>query len=158
MDQTFKTTIPTKKLQQKLLQLLQNINGKEFTFEEAANPTIPQCKIIFEFGIAEENNFNYIDQEEIKKAKTLLKQENPTAIDLFCAIRYYKTKTQKKTPLKFDYYLLRTIFNQDNFQIQIFHKKGPRYLSPQDLTQFIINKTNETSNKKILKQTPESTE
>ena len=152
MVETYKTTLPTKKLQQKLIQLLSKLNGKEFSFEEAANPTIPECKIIFEFGLADAQNFNYIDEEEVKKAQKLLRQENPTTIDFFCAIRYYKTKTEKKTPLKFDYYLLRTLTNQDNFEIQIYHKKGPRYLSPEDLTLFIVNKTNETANKKILKK------
>jgi len=71
-------------------------------------------------------------------------------MDFFCAIRYYKG--EKKSALKFDYYLLRTIYNKGILEIQVFHKKGLRYLSPEDLTLFIINKTNETSSRKILKK------
>jgi hypothetical protein len=155
MIETYKTTLPTKKLQQKILQLLCKINGKEFSFEETANPTIPECKIIFEFGIADAESFNYIDEEELKKAQALLRKENLTTIDFFCAIRYYKNHAEKKTPLKFDYYLLRTLTDQNTFEIQVFHKRGPRYLSPEDLTLFIVNKTNESSNRKILNKEAE---
>jgi len=76
-------------------------------------------------------------------------------MDFFCAIRYYKG--EKKRALKFDYYLLRIVFNRGILEIQVFHKKGPRYISPEDLTMFIFNKTNAASNRKILKKQTSST-
>ena len=140
------------KLQQRLIQTFYEINKREFSFEEAANPTIPGCRIIFEFGLADTESFNYIDKEEVKKALNALKSENIDTLDFFCAIRYYKGDGQRKRALKFDYYLIRTVYNQNLFEIQIHHKKGLRYVSPEDLASFIFNKLNEASNRKILKK------
>ena len=153
--ESFNSTLSSKQLQQRLIQVLYEINKKEFSFEEAANPTIPECKLIFEFGLADAENFNYIDEEEVKKVLNVLEKEHLRTMDFFCAIRYYKG--EKKRALKFDYYLLRTVYNRDILEIQVFHKKGPRYISPEDLTMFIFNKTNEASNRKILKKQTSST-
>ncbi|MBE3116097.1 hypothetical protein IMZ68_02735 [Candidatus Bathyarchaeota archaeon] len=58
----------------------------------------------------------------------------------------------KKTALKFDYYMIRTIFGSNIVEIQISHQRGPRYISPEDLTSFMVNKVNEASQRKVLKQ------
>ncbi len=153
MYQSFNSAIPSGQLQRRLIQALYEINRAEFSFEEAANPTIPGCKIIFEFGLANAESFNYIDEEEVEKALDLLSKEQLDTVDLFCAIRYYRCEEEKKRALKFDYYLIRTVYNRRAFGIQVYHKKGLRYLSPEDLTQFIFNKINEAANRKILKKT-----
>jgi len=150
MVESFNSALSSKKLQQRLIQVLYEVNRKEFSFEEAANPTIPECKLIFEFGLADAEGFNYIDEEEVKKVRNLLEKENLRTMDFFCVIRYHKR--EKKSALKFDYYLLRTLYDRDIFEIQVFHQKGPRYVSPEDLTLFVFNKTNEASSRKILKK------
>jgi hypothetical protein len=155
MVESFNSTVSSKQLQQKLIQVLYEINRREFSFEEAANPTIPECKLIFEFGLADNEGFNYIDEEEVKKVRNQLGTEHLPIIDFFCAIRYYKG--EKKKALKFDYYLIRTVYSRESLEIQVSHKKGPRYMSPEDLTLFIINKINEASNRKILKKQTSST-
>ena len=152
MIQSFTSTLPSEQLQQRLIKAFYEINRKEFSFEETAYPTIPECKIIFEFGLADAESFNYIDEEEVKKALSLLEKEHLDTMDFFCAIRYYKGKAEKKRALKFDYYLIRTLYSRDIFEIQVYHKKGLRYLSPEDLTLFIFNKINETSKRKVLKK------
>jgi len=152
MIQSFTSTLPTEQLQQRLIKAFYEINRKEFSFEEAAYPTIPECKIIFEFGLADAESFNYIDEEEVKKALSWLEKEHLDTMDFFCAIRYYKGKAEKKRALKFDYYLIRTVYNRDVFEVQVHHKKGLRYLSPEDLTLFISDKINEASKRKILEK------
>jgi hypothetical protein len=151
---SFYSALSIKQLQQKLIQVLQDVNGREFSFEEVANPTVPGGRVIFEFGVAESEGFNYIDEEEAEKALNFLAKERLHSLDLFCSIRYYKGGIEKKTPLKFDYYLLRTVFNKDTFEVQVFHERGPRYISPEELTAFIFNEINELSirNRKILKK------
>jgi len=151
----FNSALSNKQLQQKLIQLFFELNHKEFTFEEVTNPTVPQVKIIFEFGLAETEGFNYIDEEEVKKTLKFLANARLHSMDFFCSIRYYKDDGEKKTPLKFDYYMLRTIFSKDTFEVQVFHERGPRYISPEELAMFIFNKINELSSKnlKILKKT-----
>lgn len=149
---SFNSTLSTRQLQQKLIQVLHEVNGKEFSFEEVTNPTVPHGIVIFEFGLAESGNFNYIDEEEVKKALNFLAKAYLHSIDLFCSIRYYKGTGGKKTALKFDYYMLRTIFSRDMLEVQVFHERGPRYISPEELTTFIFTKMNGSSNrnKKIL--------
>jgi hypothetical protein len=79
-------------------------------------------------------------------------QKKPFQVmDFFCALRYYKMQNEKKTPLRFDYYMIRFIFNKDSITIQIFHERGPRYISPEDIANFVVNKIGETFSKKILK-------
>jgi hypothetical protein len=148
----FTLALPNKKLQQKLIHVLSEINRKTFSFEEIANPTVPECTIIFEIGIADAESFNYIDEEETKKTLNALKKEPFRVLDFFCAVRYYKGKTEKKTPLKFDYYLIRFAFSKDTMEIRVFHERGPRYISPEDIVAFLVNKVNEASGRKILKK------
>lgn len=152
MIQSFISTLSSKQLQQRLIQLFYEINRKEFHFEEVSNPTIPEGRVIFDFGLADVESFNYIDEDETKKALRLLSKEQLHIMDFFCVIRYHKGSAEKKTPLKFDYYFLRTVYGKDAFEIQVFHERGPRYVSPEDLTLFIFNKTNEGANRKILKK------
>jgi hypothetical protein len=152
MVESFNSTISSKQLQQRLIQVFYELNGKELSFEEVANPTIPECKLIFELGLAEAKSFNYIDEEELGRTLNLLEKERLHTMDFFCAIRYYKGNAEKKTALKFDYYLLRTIFSKDTFEIQVFHERGPRYISPEDLTLLIFNKINEAAKRKVLKK------
>ena len=151
--QSFVSTVSSRQIQQQLIQVLFEVNKEEFSFEETANPTIPGCRIIFEFGLADADGFNYIDGEEVEKALSLLANEPRDVLDFFCAVRYYRGEGENKRPLKFDYYLVRTIYNRNIFEIQIYHKKGLRYVSPEDLTLFIVKKVNQASKKKVLKKT-----
>jgi hypothetical protein len=152
MVESFNSTLSSKQLQERLIQTFYEINKKEFRFEEIANPTIPECKIIFELGLAEAKNFNYIDEEELERVLNLPEKERLNTMDFFCAVRYYKENPEKKTALKFDYYMLRTIFSKKTFEIQVFHERGPRHISPEDLTRLISNKINEAAKRKVLKK------
>jgi hypothetical protein len=152
--ESFTSTVSSQQLQQRLIQTLYEINSKEFSFEEAGHPTIPGCTIIFEFGLADVDCFSYIDQEEVKKAMDLLTDRPMENMDFFCVVRYYKGQGEKRRALKFDYYFLRTVYNEDIFEIQVFHKKGLKYVPPEDLTMFISKKLNEASSPKVLKKHP----
>jgi hypothetical protein len=151
---TFTTTLSTKQLQQKLIQVFYDLNRKEFCFEEVTNPTVPDGTVIFEFGVAESDGFNFIDEEELKKATDFISKERVASLDFFCSIRIYKGKGEARSALKFDYYMLRATFGKEALEVQVFHERGPRYISPEELTTFIYDKINETSskNRKILKR------
>jgi len=150
--ETFSSTLSRKQLQKNLIQLLNDVNRKELSFEEVAYPTIPEGIVIFEFGLAENGNFNFINEEELEKMLKALDKERLGVLDFFCAIRYYKCKEKKKTSLKFDYYLLRTVFGKGTLEVQVFHERGPRYISPQDLVDFLQCKLNENKIRKVLKK------
>jgi hypothetical protein len=150
--ESFTSALATKKLQQRLIQVLSEINRRTFSFEEIANPTVPTCTIIFEVGIADAKSFNFMDEEETNKVLNAIKKEPFRMMDFFCAVRYYKAKAEKKTPLKFDYYMTRIAFSKDTMEMRVFHERGPRYISPEDIVAFLANKVNEASGKRILER------
>ena len=147
--ETFTTPLSNTKLQRKLIQVLHDVNRTTFSFEEVSCPTVPECTIIFEVGLADAGNFNYVDEEETRKVLTALRKATFQIMDFFCAIRYYKGNKEKK-PLKFDYYMMRAVFGRNTMEIRVFHDRGPRYISPEDLLEFLVNKVNETSTRRIL--------
>jgi hypothetical protein len=148
----FATSISNRKLQQALIRTFQKINNKTFNLEEIASPSVPQCMVIFEIGIAESNSFNYLDNEEASKILKLIQKNWLQTMDFFCALRYYRIRDEKKTPLKFDYYMMRFAFSQNSMEAQIYHERGPRYASPEDIVNFVTGKANEALSKKILRE------
>ena len=148
----FSTPFSNKKLQQRLIRVLSEINRRNFSFEEVTYPTVPECTIIFETGLADAKNFNYIDEEETKKVIAVLRRGALRSMDFFCAVRYYKAIAEKKAPLKFDYYMMRAVFGKNAVEIRVFHERGPRYISPEDIITFLVNEVNKTSSRRILKR------
>lgn len=150
--EAFKTSLSTRRLQRRLIQVLLDVNSRTFSFEEVACPTVPKCTIIFEAGLAEAKTFNYIDEEETQKVLSALRKAPFKTMDFFCAIRYYKGTAENKAPLKFDYYLIRLVFGKNSLKIQVFHERGPRYISPEDIIIFLVNETNKISSRRTLKR------
>jgi hypothetical protein len=155
--EAFNSPLSKRKLQQKIAQVFQEVNCENFSFEEVANPTVPNCNVIFEFGIADAEEFNFLNEEEARKLQGALEVEALHVMDWFCSIRYYKNGKVKRAPLKFDYYMLRMSFGEKGtVEISVFHEKGPRYISPEDLVAFIDRQVNQAAPRKILKRTERS--
>ena len=147
----FRVSASKKRTQRALTQTLHKLNNETFSLEDVAGPSVRQCTVVLEFGIADEVNFNYLDEKETNKALKVTNKKPLKIMDFFCAIRYYKTENRKKTPLKFDYYMLRFTFNRKSTEIQVFHERGPRHVSPEEIVNFVVNKINEKFSRKILK-------
>ena len=152
LKENYTAHLSTRRLQQRLIRVLQEVNRRTFNFSEIAHPFTPECTTIFEIGLAESKSFSYIDEEETKRVLKELRKRTLRLMDLFCAVRYYKGDGEKKAPLKFDYYLVRTVFGENAMEIQVFHERGPRYISPEDIVTFLVNRMNEASSRKILKK------
>ena len=150
--QSYISAVSTRQLQQRMIQLFGELNQMEFRFEEVSIPTVPDGTIIFEFGLADVGSFNFIDEAEIKKALNFLAKGHVQSLDFFCSLRYYKGLGEERTALKFDYYMLRADFGKGKVELQVFHERGPRYLSPDDLTTFLFRKVNKSSTRKVLKE------
>lgn len=148
----YQTFASIKQLQRTIIQFLGAINRKELAFEQISIPTIPDGIVIFEFGLAEEAGFNYLSSEEVNRALDFLEQENMDTLDFFCSIRYYRDTGAKRVALKFDYYMLRAVFAKGSLELKVFHERGPRYLSPEDVTAFIVKGVNYDANKKIIRE------
>jgi len=100
--------------------------------------------------VAEGITFNYLDEEELKRfQKTITKEALPT-LDFFCVVRYHALKEGRHVPLKFDYHLLRFVFQRNSVEMQISHERGTRRVSLEDLANFIIGQISEELPRKIV--------
>ena len=64
--EAFTASMSNKSLQRRLIQVLRDVNCRKFSFEEVSCPTVPECTIIFEAGLADAGSFNYtIDQRHV---------------------------------------------------------------------------------------------
>jgi hypothetical protein len=149
--ETFNSTLSKRSIQQKIVQALQQINNKTFSFEEVGTPTVPNATVIFEFGIADTGGFTFLNNQEAKQLTTTLDEAPLQVMDWFCAIRYYKNSDKQKQPLKFDYYLIRSSFGEKGvIEFAVSHERGPRYITPEDLLIFITSRVNASSKRKII--------
>ena len=157
LAETFTSSLANKKLQERLIQVLQKINSEKLSFEQVCVPTVPNGSVIFEFGIADTGGFNFLNDEEAKNLQEAVANQSVQVMDWFCGIRYYKETKLKKIPLKFDYYMIRVGFGESEVvEFLVHHERGPRYISPQDLIAFITRRVNEANRKKILRWTRQS--
>jgi hypothetical protein len=152
--ENYLSNVSTRQLQQRLMKVLGEVNGRELRFEEVSIPTVPDGWVIFEFGLADGANFNFIDQAEIEKTLQFLEKNRVGSLDFFCAIRYYRGSGEARSALKFDYFMLRMLFDRGSLQVQVSHERGPRYLSPQDLAEFLMGEINKGATRKMLREAP----
>ena len=147
----FSTSISSKRLQKALTQILLILNSETLRLEEIASPSVPNCTVVFEFGIAEDNDFNYLDAQEKDRLLKAIGKKTFPVMDFLSVIRYYRGEEEKKTPLRFDYYMLRFTFDKNFIEIRVFHERGPMHASPEELIEFVTGKINSAFHKKALK-------
>ena len=150
----FATSNSNRNLQRKLTENLRLLNTQVLSLEKITDPSIPECLASFEFGIAEADGFNYLDDDEASMVLKAIRKNPLRIMDFFCVVRYHRLQGEKKTALKFDYCMIRFTFNKGLMGVRVFHERGPRYTSPGDMINFIVNKVNEGSSKKVLKEVP----
>jgi hypothetical protein len=148
----FGALISNRTLQQMLIESLHALTNQAFSLEMVTDPSIPECQAVFEFGIAEADGFDYLDDDETAIATRAINKKPLQTMDLFCVVRYYKLGSKKKISLRFDYNMIRFTFNKGLMAAYVFHERGPRYTSPEDIIKVIVNKVNETASRKVLKQ------
>ena len=143
---------PMRKLQQGILRSLYHLN-QEVCGLNAITPHFPsKCEVSFELGAAEGVGFNYLDKEELDRfSKSIAEKELPT-LDFFCVLRYHVVKDRgKRVPLKFDYHLLRFMFQENSVELRICHERGTQRVPLEDLVAFITKRINEELSQKRLK-------
>jgi hypothetical protein len=148
---TYTTSTSQKRLQQALIETLHKLNSQTLSLEDVTAPSTPNCKVAFEFGVAQDNNFNYLDSQEKTQLLKTIRTKPPKILDFLCAIRYHRIQQERETPLRFDYYMLRFIFDMNYLEMQVYHERGPMHISHKDLPEYLIDKINENFTKKALK-------
>jgi hypothetical protein len=140
---------PTKRLQQTLIQVLRKLN-ETASLDGLPDSAVSQCAVVFEFGIAEGGDFNYLDDEEASKVMNNISRKPLPVMDFLLVIRYYKMQEQNRSPLRFDYYMLRLTFDKC-LEIRVFHEKGPMRMLPEEVIELIVDRINETVSRRILR-------
>jgi hypothetical protein len=127
-----------------------NNETNDLTLLTRASP--PNCKVNFEFGIAEEDSFIFLDGEEFARLiEALKKPEAMGILDFFCAIRYHQIMQDGRAKsLKSDYVLLRFAFRRRIMELFLVHQRGIQHLPLGDLTTFLINRINKELTQKRI--------
>lgn len=148
---SFTYKISIKDLQDAIFQVFHRLNRESHDLSDIIGIPATQCKVSFEVGVAENISFNFIDAEEMERARETIQNVSLPILDFFCITRYHVSKPDgKKVPLKFDYYFLRFIFYQRDIELRIVHEKGTQHISLEDLVNFVVMQINNELSKKAL--------
>lgn len=142
---------PTKSLQQAILFALHHLNNEAYNLG-TVTPYLKQThEVGFEFGVAEDFDFNFLDNKELERCAKSIAENELETLDFFFVVRYHNNmKDNKRIPLKFDYHLLRFIFQRSGLELRIRHERGPQRVPLDDLTEFIAKQINLELYKKHL--------
>ncbi|UCC33170.1 MAG: hypothetical protein JSW53_05190 [Candidatus Bathyarchaeota archaeon] len=135
---------PKVEVQQEILCTLHKLNERVFGLKDMTTFSSLECEVSFEFGMAEGVEFHLLDEEELQRFKRSIVERAPSALDFLCVIRYHTSKGGRRVPLRFDYYMLRFAFrNENGLELRVFHQRGIRRVSVGDLITFLAKCINE---------------
>jgi hypothetical protein len=139
-------------LQQTILEVAHKLNHEVYSLEDFTPFLTSNCQVSFEFGIAEDMSFSYLDKEELKRFQKQIETKPLRIIDIFSVIRYHAINAKgKRIPLKFDYNMLRFTFSRKTMQLLVSHERGNQRISLEDFITFLINKINAKLKQEIQK-------
>lgn len=143
---------PLRKVQQTILSALHNLNH-EVCGLKAVTPHLPQeCEVSFELGVAEDFDFNFLDEKELDRFQRSIVEKELSTLDFFFVVRYHVVNDKgKRVPLKFDYHMLRFMFQENSMELRICHERGTQRVSLEDLITFITKRVNEELSQRQLK-------
>ena len=141
----------TKSLQQAILFALHQLNHQTYNLGTVTPYLKQNYEVGFEFGVAEEFDFNFLDNKELERCTRSITENELETLDFFFTVKYHNImKDNKRAPLKFDYHLLRFIFQRNGLELRIRHERGPQRVPIDDLTEFIAKQINRELSQKQL--------
>jgi len=142
----------TRQLQQAILEVAHQLNYEAYNVKDFTQFVASECEVSFEFGVAEDMTFNYLDKGELERFLKQIETKPLQVIDIFSVIRYHVAKAKgKRKPLKFDYNMLRFTFSRKTMELIVFHERGSQRISLEDFVTFFVNKINEKLTKETQK-------
>lgn len=132
-----------KESQKAILCTFHRLNQESFDLG-AVTPYLKQnCEIGFEFGVADGVDFNFLDQKEVDQFLKSVDEIEVETLDFFFAVRYHRVGNGgKRVPLKFDYHVLRFLFQKGGLELRIRHEKGTQRVPLDELTDFLVKQIN----------------
>lgn len=132
-----------KNLQQAILRSLHHLNNEVYDLGVVTPYLKQKCKVSFEFGVAEDNVFNFLDEKELEQCLKQITEKKFQTLDFFSVVRYHIFREgDKRIPLKFDYHVFRHTFSEGCLEMRIRHEKGTQRILLDDLTNFISKRVN----------------
>jgi len=133
-----------RQLQNVIVEVAHQLNHEVYSVKDFTRFSTSKCEVSFEFGIAEDMSFNYLDKEELERFKKQIETKPLRIIDIFSVIRYHTVNTKgESTPLKFDYNMLRLAFSRKIMELLISHERGNQRVSLEDFITFLTKKISE---------------
>lgn len=129
---------PTKSVQQAILCAFHRLNYEVYDLS-AVTPYLKQkCEVSFELGVAEGDAFNFLNKNALAHCLQRIEENEFQTLDFFFVIRYHTIiPSGDLVPLRFDYHVLRLIFQKNWMDMRIRHEKGTQRIQLDDLTDFI---------------------
>lgn len=149
---SFTFPISKQQLQQAILRATHELNHEVYDMKDFTPFSKLPCEVSFEFGVAEDVTFNYLDKEEFERFRKLIEIKPLRTLDIFAVIRYHTVARGKRRPLKFDYNMLRFTFFRKTMELLVSHERGNRHISIEDFILFLTSKINERLLKKAGKR------
>lgn len=142
----------TIKVQKAILDALYFLNNEQCCLDVITPYLSEKCQVSFEFGIAEDFDFIFLDGNELDRFKRVVVEKKPSTLDFFCVVRYYILSSNgKRVPLKFDYHLLRFMFHKKRVELLICHERGTQRVSLEELIIFVTKRINKQLSEKRLR-------
>jgi hypothetical protein len=132
-----------KEVQKAILCTFNRLNQETFDLG-AVTPYLKQrCEVSFEFGVADGVGFNFLDQKELDRCLKSVDEAEVETLDFFFAVCYHRVRDGgKRIPLRFDYHVLRFLFQEDGLKLRIRHERGTQRVPLDDLTDFLVKQIN----------------
>ncbi len=141
-----------RRVQEAILSAFHRLN-QEVCDLSMLSPRLPQkCEVSFELGAAEDFDFNFLDKKELDRFQISIVKERFPTLDFFFVVRYHVVGDgRKRVPLKFDYHLLRFMFQGNSVELRICHERGTQRVPIENLATFIVKRINKELSQKRLK-------
>jgi hypothetical protein len=130
------------KVQQAILSALLKLNQQNFKLQHIVSVPREDCSVQFEIGVADDTLFDFLDQDEVDLLHAQSSKQIFDCLDFFCCIKYYIGNNKKLTPLKFDYFMFRFTFTKKLVTLLLFHERGPRRASSEEVIKFLTERIN----------------
>ena len=143
---------PTNDTQKAILCTFHRLNKETFDLGTVTPYLKQKCEVGFEFGVAEGVGFNFLDQTELDRCLESVDKADAEILDFFFVIRYHRAgDSGKRVHLRFDYYVLRFLFQESGLEMRIRHEKGTQRVPLDDLTEFLVEHINvELSQRQLM--------
>ena len=143
---------PLGKIQQTILSVLHKLNRETCGLRTVTPHLLQECEASFELGAAEDFDFNFFDKKELHRFQRSIVEKELSTLDFFFVVRYHVLNDKgKRVPLKFDYHMLRFMFQENSIELRICHERGTQRVPLEDLITFITKRINEELSQRQLK-------